>query len=114
MPTINHTIEIGGAELLAEVAVNPVAASGDGWNEPREPAHAETWLDGMWILRTRLDPATGKSVTDRTKVDCPDWLADLILAETQDEADAEAIEYLEGDDDGDDRREAYLWTEDAA
>jgi len=102
MPTINYSLEIGGAEVLAEVAVNPVNSSGDGWNEPREPAHAETWIDGMWVIASKLDPATGKRVPTRTKVDCPDWLADLILAETQEEADAEAIEYL--DDDGADER----------
>ncbi len=114
MPTINFTLEIGGAELLAEVAVNPVKASGDGWNEPHEPSHAETWVAGMWIIRSKLDRATGKMVPVRTAFECPE-LAEAILEATQEEADAEAIEYLADDgDDGDERREAYLWTEDAA
>ena len=102
MPTVNYSLEIGGAEILAEVAVNPVKASGDGWNEPHEPAHAETWIDSVHVITSKLDRATGKMVATRVKVECPDWLRDLILAETQEEADAEAIEYL--DDDGADDR----------
>lgn len=99
MPTINHVLldyrtAREDVEIIAEVAVNPVPAYGDGWNEPREPAHAETWVDSITIVATdRLTKATR-----RAQVEVPKWLADAICEAVEDEANALAVEELQDAD----------------
>ncbi len=58
---VGETLSAKGIELSefrAEVTVNIIPASGDGWNEPREPSHAElsavTQIDGPHIQPSKL------------------------------------------------------------
>ena len=64
---MSHTIRVTdvleslGVELasfVADVTVNLIPESGDGWNEPREPAHAELssvkQVDGPFIEPLKL------------------------------------------------------------
>ena len=57
MPTYESTIDLDGHEVEVSVEYNAVKASGDGWNEPHEPAHIEiekvTTIDGRVIALTR-------------------------------------------------------------
>ena len=93
MPTMQHTVldftSLGGGELIAEIDVEYIEASGDGWHEPHEPASASLSLTGLYKVTRRFNTATGKIDTISEQVECSNWLRDLILAEAQEEADAD-------------------------
>lgn len=113
MLTLTHTlIEHGNRfdhiELIAGLDVIPHAASGDGWNEPREAARAETALTSLAIYHSKRDPVTGVVAVNVREVECPPWLADIITRATQDEADELVADYFadEAADEADYRMEA--------
>lgn len=61
MPTYESTIDLDGHEVEVSVEYSTVAASGDGWNEPHEPAHIEiesvTTEDGREVVLTSKQEA---------------------------------------------------------
>lgn len=93
MPQLSITIlETDAHKLEAQLDVYPIAATGDGRHEPREPARAETVLDAL--LLTERTRRAGQTLYTCREVECPAWLRDLILDHARDEADETAADYL--------------------
>lgn len=80
-----------GVSIFAQVEYGIEPASGDGWNEPREEAHA--YVIGATLYRVerkakyRWDAATYRHVLDghtdiRTELgDAPEWVFDILNAD---------------------------------
>lgn len=78
--------------IFAQVEYDIEEASGDGWNEPREEAHAVVESVTLYRLEKRAKfrrcPTTWRQIHDgytevRTEIgDAPQWVIDLINADT--------------------------------
>jgi hypothetical protein len=91
--TADYPIHEGyGISIFAQVEYDIEDASGDGWNEPREEAHAVVESVTLFRLekkgKYRQCPNTWRPVFDgyaviRTELgDAPAWVVDLIKSDT--------------------------------
>ena len=88
--TADYPIHEGyNISIFAQVEFDIEPASGDGWNEPREEAHAEILsvrLEQVVTKRTGYSntwPLTYKTEVIRTDLgEAPQWVLDIIEADT--------------------------------
>lgn len=91
--TADYPIHEGyNISIFAQVEYSIEPASGDGWNEPREEAHA--YVESVTLFRlerkstARWDNTTGRAVLGKPTVvrtelgDAPEWVVDLIKNDT--------------------------------
>lgn len=86
MPTATYTIHEGTFTVEAEVSYDIHPASGDGWNEPHEPAHVEIY--GVKLVKSvsslRYNGARLPDIiwTSTDLGPAPQWVVDLIEADS--------------------------------
>lgn len=105
-----HVAQLGQAEIEARLEFIAHPASGDGWNEPHEPAHAEVTDVSLTVKETKYEADLGacggyRKVIVCEAAPCPDWLRPLIIADAICDLDYAADELLA--DDADRADEAY-------
>lgn len=88
MPLTTYTIHEGpGLEIVAEVDYDVIPATGDGWNEPREPAYVDFKATKLIKRERRLEAINGgpgtlpayRDVWRETDLGpAPKWISDVI------------------------------------
>jgi hypothetical protein len=87
--TAEYIIHEGhGIDIIAIVEFTIIPASGDGWNEPHEPASVDFAVTKLVKITHTYERvgSTGKlsdyqRVARRTEMDAPAWVRDIIAAD---------------------------------